>query len=245
MNPGRRFDFRALELHGVSIWDVVKVRRALDAIRSYGMNGLVLHESDMTNRIVFPTAYFDAFGPWKDTPLRRGENAIHNDRIYLRSLLRLAEDYGVGLWLELKELTFSDEILERFPQLIKNGIVCPTEPVWFNYIETKYAELVRDFPGLKGIILSPGSPEGRSSLSQRKCGCPTCVATEMADWYRAIIAAVHKPLAAGGIELAVREFSYKPDHQTRHRAGARNFPTGHHFLRQSHPARFLPDLSGQ
>jgi hypothetical protein len=179
MNPDRCFDFRALELHGVSIWDVVKVRRALEAIRSYGMNALVLHESDMTNRIVFPTAYFDAFGPWKDAPLRRGENAIHNDRIYIRSLLRLAADYGVGLWLELKELTFSDEILERFPQLIKNGTVCPTEPVWFNYIETKYAELVRDFPGLKGIILSPGSPEGRSSLSQRKCGCPTCAATDM------------------------------------------------------------------
>ena len=213
MNPGRRFDFRALELHGVSIWDVGKVRRALEAINRYGMNVLVLHESDVTNRIVFPTAYFDAFGPWKDAPLRRGENAIHNDRVYLRSLLRLAKDYGVGLWLELKELTFSDEILERFPRLIKNGTVCPTEPVWFDYIETKYAELVCDFPGLKGIILSPGSPEGRSSLSQRKCGCPTCVATDMTDWYRAIIAAVHKPLAAGGVELAVREFSYKPDHQ--------------------------------
>jgi hypothetical protein len=40
----------------------------------------VLHETDLMNRVIFPAAYFDPFDLWEDTPVRRGENAIHNDR---------------------------------------------------------------------------------------------------------------------------------------------------------------------
>jgi hypothetical protein len=113
----------------------------------------------------------------------------------------------------VKELSFTDEILEQHPNLIKNGIVCPSEPFWFEYIETKYTELASDFPGLRGVIVSPGSPEGRASLAQRKCSCPVCEKTVLSDWYSSIILSMHRPLAEAGMCLAVREFSYRPVHQ--------------------------------
>ena len=204
---------RALELHGKSMWDHRRIEEALSIIREYGLNALVLHESDLMTDFIFPSSLFDPTIPWKGAPIRRGENALHNNRAYLRDILRRASRRGVEVWVEVKELTFPDEVLERAPELFRDGTVCPTDPFWADFIRAKYRDLVSLYPGIRGVIVSAGSPEGRAALSQRKCRCARCARTSLADWYASIIAPMREVLAPAGLRLAVREFSYNADHQ--------------------------------
>ncbi len=208
------FAFRALELHGRRMWDRARVMEALDAIQRYRMTALVLHETDMLQQVLFPRAYFDPYAQWASAPTRRGENAIQNNRVYLDHVIRLAQSRGVEIWLEVKELGFPDEVLELRPELLKNGRVCPSEPFWYAFLGARTAELFADFPGLAGLIVSPGSPEGRAARAQNKCGCPVCADTPLALWYQRLIAALHRPTQAAGKRLAVREFAYSPEDHT-------------------------------
>jgi hypothetical protein len=209
------FTFRGLELCGRRMWERERVLAALDFIQAHDMTALVLHEPDLIHQLVFPSAYFDPYAKWKSAPTRRGENALQNNRIYFDHVFQLAHNRGVETWLEVKELTFPDEVLEMRPDLIKKGgIVCPSDPFWFEFTEQKFEELLRDFPLITGIILSPGSPEGRAARAQNKCDCDVCRATPLKQWYGQMIAAVHRPIARHGKRLSVRDFAYKPvDHE--------------------------------
>lgn len=208
------FNFRALELHGRRMWDRANIVAALDAIERYGLTTLVLHETDMLQHILFPRAFFDPYAQWSGAPARRGENAIQNNRVYLDHVLRLAKSRGIEVWLEVKELTFPDEVLEYRPELIKNGQVCPSEAFWTTFLEARTTELFQDFPAIAGLIVSLGSPEGRAARAQNKCKCEVCARTPLPEWYRRLTAAIHKPVKAAGKRLAVREFAYKPvDHK--------------------------------
>jgi hypothetical protein len=240
MEKTHALEFRALELHGRSMWDHSRLEQVFAVIKDYGLNALVLHESDLTNQIVFPRSLFDPYSFWADAPVRRGFNAIHNDRVYMRYVLDMAEGEGVQVWLELKELTFPDEVLERYPYLLKNGVICPSEPIWYDFIERKFAELIADFPQLAGIITSPGSPEGRAALVQRKCRCRLCEETELSEWYRGIIESVHRPLSTAGAKLAVRDFSYKRADQQAMVEAVRRTPPDVVFCIKVTPHDFYP-----
>lgn len=207
------FDFRGLELHGRSIWDHRKIEEALDAIVDLRMNALVLHETDFTTEFLFPTQLFDPRTPWEGAPARRGENALHNNLAYMRYLLAAAARKEVPVWLNVKELSFPDEVIEHNPSLLKDGTVCPTDPFWEGFLEAKYEDLCAQYPAIAGVIVSPGSPEGRAALSQRKCHCDRCSRTGLAEWYRWLVMSTYQPLARHGVKLAVREFSYNRDHQ--------------------------------
>ncbi len=206
-------EFRALELHGKSLWDHRRIEEALRVIGEYGLNALVLHESDLMTDFIFPRSLFDPTTPWKGAPVRRGENALHNNMAYLRDILRRAGRRGIDVWVEVKELTFPDEVLERRPEMSRDGVVCPTDPFWAELIRAKYGDLASLYPGVRGVIVSAGSPEGRAALSQRKCRCERCARTSLSDWYASIIAPMRDVLAPAGVRLAVREFSYNADHQ--------------------------------
>ncbi len=234
------WNFRALELHGRSMWDHSKIKQAFGFIANHNLNALVLHESDLTNQIVFPRSLFDPYSFWSAAPVRRGFNAIDNDRAYMRYLLSLAEKRGVQIWLELKELTFPDEVLERYPHLLKNGTVCPSEPTWFEFIERKFSELCEDFPQIAGIITSPGSPEGRASLAQRKCRCPLCEKNDLTEWYRSIIESMHRPLSKAGMKLAVRDFSYKKSEEEAMISAVEKAPSDVIFCIKVTPYDFYP-----
>ncbi len=234
------FRFRGFEMHGRRMWQRGEVQKALAFIRTHGMTALVLHEPDIIHELVFPRTLFDPYARWKSAPTRRGENAIHNNRAYFEHLMALAHRQGTELWLEVKELAFPDEVLEARPELIKGGVVCPSDPFWQRFITLKTEELLHDFPLLDGIILSPGSPEGRASRAQNKCGCPRCAATPLVDWYDGIIRAMHAPLAAAGKHLAVRDFAYKPaDHEPLIAAVARQ-PGDVIFCIKNTPHDFYP-----
>ncbi|WP_426958977.1 hypothetical protein [Muricoccus radiodurans] len=207
------FSFRGLELHGDRMWDRGNILRALDEVRRRDMTALVLHEGDLLNAVLFPRAFFDPYAAWSGAPPRRGENAIQNNRVYLDHVLRLADKRGVPVWLEIKELTFPDEVLEMRPSLIRDGVVCPSDPFWVEFVEARTRELFADFPDVAGLIVSPGSPEGRASPAQGKCRCERCQSLKLEDWYRDLLAALHRPASAAGKPLAVRDFAYRPkDH---------------------------------
>jgi hypothetical protein len=207
------FTFRGLELHGGRMWDRSRIVEALEEIRRRDMTALVLHEGDLLNEVLFPRAFFDPYAAWSGAPPRRGENAIQNNRVYLDHVLHLAGRNGVPVWLEIKELTFPDEVLEMRPSLIKDGVVCPSDPFWFDFVETRTKELFADFPAVAGLIVSPGSPEGRASPAQGKCRCERCRTMKLEDWYRDLLAALYRPTAAAGKRMAVRDFAYRPkDH---------------------------------
>lgn len=205
------FNFRALELHGSHIWRRDAILRALDFIRQHRLNALVLHETDLVQMVTYPRAYLDPYGLWRNAPTRRGENAIENNRIYLDQVQRLAANAGVKLFVEVKEIGFPDEILSLRPDLMKNGVVCPSEPFWLEFIEHKTDEFFDDFPLIAGMISSAGSTEGKASRVQGKCQCELCQATGLEDWYIGIITALHRACARHGKTLAVRDFAYKPE----------------------------------
>jgi len=206
-------DFRGLELHGRAMWDHRKVDEALAVAGRYELTSVVLHESDLMTEFVYPRPLFDSSATWTGAPVRRGENALLNNQSYLRNLLRKVERKHLELWVEVKELTFPDEVLEREPGLYRNGMICPTDPFWWDFITMKYRDLMALYPGITGVIVSAGSPEGRVALSQRKCRCERCDNTTLEEWYKDIIAAVYKGLEGTGARLAVREFSYSVAHQ--------------------------------
>jgi hypothetical protein len=203
--------FRALELHGQGIWRRDRVRRALDFMQAHDLNALVLHESDLVHHVVYPRSCFDPHALWRDAPSRRGENAIFNNRAYLDSLLAMTAAAGIETWVNVKEIGFSDEVLALRPELFKDGAICPSEPFWSDYIAAKTDELLGDFPGLAGIIVSFGSQESRASRVQNRCRCALCAEEPLEAWYGRIIATMREPVVRHRKRLAVRDFAYKPE----------------------------------
>ncbi len=209
----RALPLRAVELHGQRMWERHSVVRTLDFMRRHRLDTLVLHESDLVHQVVYPRAYFDPYALWSDLPSRRGENAIFNKRAYLAHLLKLAADAGIAVWVNVKEIGFSDEVLSIHPEVVKNGVFCPSEPFWTEYIGHKTDELFTDFPLLAGMIVSFGSQESRASRVQNRCHCELCAAEPLSDWYARLIATLHAPIRRHGKGLAIRDFAYKPqDH---------------------------------
>ncbi len=234
------FAVRALELHGRHIWQRASILRALDFIRAHGLNALVLHETDLVQMVTYPRSYLDPYGLWRSAPTRRGENAIENNRVYLTHVCNLAAKAGVALYVEVKEIGFPDEILELRPELLKGGVVCPSEPFWAEFIERKTDEFFADFPGIAGMLSSAGSTEGKASRSQNKCSCEQCARTPLEDWYDGIIQALHRATQRHGKRLAVRDFAYKPvDHEPLIAAVARA-PADVVFCVKATPHDFYP-----
>lgn len=209
----RSFALRAVELHGQRMWERHSVVRTLEFMRRHSLDTLVLHESDLVHQVVYPRAYFDPYALWSDLPSRRGENAIFNKRAYLSHLLLLAADAGISVWVNVKEIAFSDEVLSIHPEVVKEGVFCPSEPFWTEYIGHKTDDLFSDFPLLAGMIVSFGSQESRASRVQNRCRCGICATEPLTSWYGRLIQSLHAPIKRHGKRLAVRDFAYKPqDH---------------------------------
>ena len=204
---------RGLEISGDSMWSPAKVDVALAFMEQHGMNTLVFHDSDMLNKITFPEAYFKPFSSWGASPPRRGENVIYNCRAYLRSVLAKCARRGVDFFLELKEIGFPDEVLELWPEVVIDGVICPTHPKWSDFISTRYRETCEAFPQVSGFIVSVGSPEGRASLTSHRCRCERCARTEDAEWHRWIVGSISEAVRPYGKRLVIREFSYTPHDQ--------------------------------
>lgn len=232
---------RGLEINGDSMWRYSEINRALELIERYQMTALIINEPDLLNRALFPKAYFPPFSAWSGAPPRRGENQIYNNAEYLRTVSRRCLAMGIEFWVNLKELTFPDEVLERTPDIINaEGIVCPTHPAWAEFVEVKYQDLCEEIPDLTGVILSVGSPEGRATLASGRCRCDRCGNTEPETFYRSITEAAYRPLSEAGKRLVVREFSYNPTQQEAVIAGLASLPDDIEFCAKPYARDYYP-----
>ena len=235
------FSFRGLEMHGGRMWRPDRLAEALEFVSAHGMTALVLHENSIIHQSTFPKQYFDDSKRTGYGHVRRYMSGIYSRQAYLRNLLKHAKRKGIEVWVEVKEIEFSDEVLEKFPQLWKNGFICPTEPVWFEYLKLKTEEFFEFFPDMAGIILSPGSPESRAFLSAgTKCTCERCQATDFGDWCHDIIMALYNPVKAHGKKLAIRDFVYTPEDHERLAKVINRIPKDIIFSIKTTPRDFWP-----
>lgn len=222
-----RFSTRAIEVHSGYVWNFDWVRKTIEFARRHDMTSLALHRNDIVDMVVYPGKLFGASGAgtniferyreifpklYKYTPTRR--SGPYQRRDYLRRVIDLAARHGIDVWFENKELSFPDILLELNPQLVKNGTLCPNDPFWWDFVDTKYTELFQDLPGIAGIITAPGTGESRLAISSNRCTCEACRGSTPQGWYRKLIMAMHKPIRAAGRELVVRDFVFDKKAQT-------------------------------
>jgi hypothetical protein len=215
-------EFRALELNSSSsIWNPERIIETLDLMSRVGYNVLVLHEVPVMEELVWPAKFFGAIAEeggvhrryregykafYKYNPRRR-PTPYHN-LDYMRWIARRARERNIDLYLNNKELYFPDAILEFHPELVKNGCVCPSEPFWVEFTETKYDELFTDFPELTGTVTAPGSGESRLAISSSRCTCELCATQSAQEWYTNIISAMHRAATRHQKKLVVRDFVF-------------------------------------
>ncbi len=222
------FRVRALEIHSAYVWDFDWVKRAMAFIRSHDMTALNLHRNDIVDRVVYPARYFggqrtsyrNIFERYQDihrslykyTPTRR--SGPYHRRDYLNRIVDLADRWNIEVYLQNKELWFHEIFLELNPQLVKDGTVCPNEPFWWDFVRTKYTELLEDVPGIAGIITAPATSESRLSISGNRCPCELCRGTTPQAWYAKLLTAMYEPITRSGKRLVVRDFVFDRKTQT-------------------------------
>ncbi|WP_270933340.1 hypothetical protein [Falsiroseomonas oryzae] len=202
------FGFRALEFHSHRMWQWAQVERALGLMQKLDLNALVFHQNDMVEHLVFPEAWFPDAYLWKRNPVRL--HSVHQNRHYINTVIRACAARGIAFYLEVKEISFADGLLELKPELRRaDGTVDPADPFWWRFLEAKYRELLAAVPGLAGVIVSPGTRESKVSIATHSADI------DATEWYARLLGAMHAPLAELGRTLAVRDFSYTADQQSR------------------------------
>lgn len=207
-----RFAFRAIEMHGDRMWSWRWAKQAIDTASALGMNALVLHRNDMLDRLAFPERYFTVAEIWARWPVRY--HNIDNNRQYLRLIAGYAADRGISLLLEIKEISFHESLLAARPELWSGTGICASDPFWWEFVAAKIEETFDAVPAISGVIVSPATRETRVTIAANACTCSRCRATSARTWYRALIGAMHGPLASRGRTLAVRDFSYTRETQS-------------------------------
>lgn len=204
----RKFDFCGLEMHSRSMWYHSHVKNALEFMEDNGFNALIFHQSDILNHLVLPKKYLDKKLMWEKF---RGMRMflIESNRNYINKFVREANRKGIDFYFSLKEIYCPDEILEVYPFLVREkNVACPTDPFWWGYIEACIEDLCETVPGFKGVILSSGTHEARTSLTKKNpCTCERCKNTNPYDWYYEGFKAVYGPLKKHGKGFVVRDFS--------------------------------------
>ena len=207
------FTFRGLEFHSSRMWRWASVEKSLTFMEKFQMNALIFHQNDLIDQLVLPEAYFSDETMLKRWPVRR--STIFANRVYINRVIQKARKLGIGFYLEVKEIWYPEALVELYPELrAADGTVCPTNPFWFEFLETKMRELVKYMPDLAGVIVSPATRESKISISTNPCSCDRCMRTDPTSWYKSYIHAIFQPLYAHGKTLVVRDFAYSADQQS-------------------------------
>ena len=161
------FEVRGIEIHSSRAWDSGHVSRVVDFAVEHELNALILHQNDIVDRAIYPgrfvgaraslannyARYADAFRELQEyAPLRRDRPCRVSS--YLASVVERASDAGLRVYLENKELSFPDMLVATRPELHKDGILCASDPLWFEYTREKYGELTAEAPGIAGVIVA-------------------------------------------------------------------------------------------
>jgi hypothetical protein len=227
-NASKRFPTRAIEVHDfVRIWDLDEMRRRMRFMVATDYNTLVLHEPGIVDKLVFPAAFLGGKSAGKNLfelyeqidesiyyyALRENLNPFRRD--YLTQLIAEAAEAGIDVFLEDKELWFKDFILKSHPEIITNGVFCPSKPFWWEeFLPAKYTELFIMLPQLAGVVSSFGTGESRLAISNMyNCTCEQCKKMNPALWHRNMVKGMYKPFKAAGKKLVIRDFIYLKEEQ--------------------------------
>ena len=207
------FSVRGLEVHSARMWDYTQVMNTLDFMERYGLNTLIFHQNDLLDVLVFPEEYFPLEYMWKRFPPRYSK--VLNNRYYINNIIKQCHARGIKFVPEVKELWFDEWIVELKPEVRgESGLLCPSHPFWWEYLQTKLDELFENVPGIDGIIVSPGTRESKLSISANRCGCDRCAAMTEAEWNSSLITTMARKLRGLDKSLIVRDFAFGAHDQT-------------------------------
>lgn len=202
------FRFFGLEVHDHSIWEVDRMMAAIETMRRYGYNALILHENDLLDactQIGTAANFGVADLRWKK---------VSNRLAWLKRLVARLDDIDAKLFLEIKEPSYHDYIFDIFPDLIgADGRVDPTSPRWTEFCTLKTEQLLENVPGIGGFIVNLSSPESRVSLQDYLADHGKEI--DLDEWLDRMIKAFATPLLDAGKQIYVRDFAYTKDLQAR------------------------------
>ena len=206
------FSTRGLEFHGKRMWNWHWVLEALDFMEHEGMNALVFHQNDLIDQLVVPFEYLTVDDLWRRWPVRY--HTIDNNRQYVSQVIRHCHERGIRFYLEVKEISFHESILEVEPEVLSaHGGICPSHPFWGQFLTAKMAELCDALPDLDGVIVSLATRESKVSISTNQCSCERCQVIDPVAWYEHLVAIMFEPLNRSGKLLSLRDFSYDAKEQ--------------------------------
>lgn len=193
--------FIGLEIHDVSLWEPSRVLPIVETMERRGYNALVLHQNDLLDECT----QFGLTANFGLTDLRLKK--VKNRVAWLAQLIDILDEFGARLFLEIKEPSCADYALGFYPGLIDEaGRLNPASDCWADLCREKTRLALDSLPGLGGLIVNLSSPESRVSLPDYLA--ETGLRIDMAAWFDRMIDAFHQPLAAAGMDLWVRDFSY-------------------------------------
>lgn len=249
------YKFRALEIHdSTHIWNLDEIRLRLKFMVRNNMNALVLHEPGIEDKIVFPGKFlgakeeahniYEVFQQIDHNIFYHAlrENLNLNRRDYLRFLIQEAAEVGVEVYLENKELWFSDFILKYKPDLVIDGVLCPSDPFWWEeFLPAKYEELFISLPGLAGTVTSCGTGEARLAISNTfSCQCERCQKLDPAEWHKNMILGMYKAFKKAGKKLIIRDFIYSIEEQKKFAKAFNELPDDIALSLKNTPHDFYP-----
>lgn len=250
-----KYTIRAMEVHDFTqIWNLDRIEQRLNFMVRNNMNALVFHEPGIEDKIVFPAKFLGADGTdtnYYDAFLKIDHNIYHhalrenlnlNRRDYMNHLIRKAKKAGVDVYFENKELWFSDFVLKYKKELMHDGVICPSDPFWYEeFLPAKYEELFVALPDLAGIVVSIGTGEARLAISNTfGCTCERCQHLDPVDWYRNMILAMYKPFKKYGKRLVIRDFIYTKAEQERFKKAFNEMPVEIELSLKNTPHDFYP-----
>ncbi len=160
----------------------------------------------------------------------------------MNHLIRKAKASGVSVYFENKELWFKDFILTYKKDLFHDGVLCPSDPFWYEeFLPQKYRELFIALPDLAGIVVSIGTGEARLSISNTYgCTCDRCKNLDPVAWYKQMILGIYKPFHEAGKRLIIRDFIYTKAEQERFRKAFITLPDDIWLSLKNTPHDFYP-----
>ena len=193
--------FLGLEIHDVSIWDVTRTLKACDIMQERGYNALILHENDLldaTTQIGKNANFGVADLRWKK---------VSNKLAWLNKLVRRLDEFGAKLYLEIKEPSFHDYLLESYPEILDDkGKINALSQIWPQICREKTEQILKNVPNLGGLIVTLSSPESRVSLQDYIAD--TGLDVDFKKWLKSLIDAFYEPLNNADKTLFVRDFAY-------------------------------------
>ena len=208
MSNKTAFEVRGIETHSRHMWEWEHVKRMIDFARENDLNALVFHENDLIDQVVYAERFISRAMMKRKFPVY--QYGTDNNCDYIRKVAQTAKEQGIDFYLEVKELWFRTYVLFSYPELLHNGIPCPNDPFWWDFLQAKLETLYQKIPEVSGIIVSIATKESRLSIINSRCHCEKCRHTSADQWFQKIIDTMYQPTKAAGKKLIIRDFAWSP-----------------------------------